>query len=136
MKLWSRLQKGETLEEGGRVFTPDMVLGRSRRGLHVTYATDTRPCEIIATMASGADLLICEGMFEAEKAARAREAAHMTMIVAARLAAAAECRELWLTHFSPALPNPEDYIHEPRGVFKNTTIAFDGLSKSLNFDDE
>ena len=39
MKFWSRLQKGETLEENGRVFTPDMVLGAERKGLKVTYST-------------------------------------------------------------------------------------------------
>ena len=47
MKFWSRLQKGETLEENGRVFTPDMVLGAERKGLKVTYSTDTRPTESI-----------------------------------------------------------------------------------------
>ena len=59
MKFWSTLQKGVSVEG----YTPDMVLGKSRRGLHVTFASDTRPCDIISTMASGADLLICEGMF-------------------------------------------------------------------------
>ena len=42
-KFWSRLQRGETMEEDGKVFTPDMVLGPTRRGLKVTYCTDTRP---------------------------------------------------------------------------------------------
>ena len=36
MKFWSRLQKGETLEENGRVFTPDMVLGAERKGLKLS----------------------------------------------------------------------------------------------------
>ena len=131
IKYWSILQRGEEIEG----FTPDMVLGKSRRGLHVTYATDTRPVEIISTMASGADLLICEGMFEGDKVARAKESAHMTMIEAARLASQAECKELWLTHFSPALPNPQDYAAEPQAIFKNTIIAHDGFSKTLNFED-
>ena len=63
MKFWSRLQKGETLEENGRVFTPDMVLGAERKGLKVTYSTDTRPTESIRQNAQGADLLILEGMY-------------------------------------------------------------------------
>ena len=31
------------IEADGRTFTPDMVLGADRRGLKVTYCTDTRP---------------------------------------------------------------------------------------------
>ena len=56
-RLWSKLQKGESLEG----FTPSDVLGETRRGIHVTYVTDTRPVGIISTMAAEADLLICEG---------------------------------------------------------------------------
>jgi len=63
MKFWSRLQKGETLEENGRVFTPDMVLGAERKGLKVTYSTDTRPTESIRQNSKGSDLLILEGMY-------------------------------------------------------------------------
>ena len=62
MKAWSRLQKGETLEMDGVVYTPDMVLGPARRGLKVTYCTDTRPVPVIAEYAREADLFICEGM--------------------------------------------------------------------------
>ena len=73
-KFWSRLQKGEEIEHEGRLLTPDMVLGPDRRGLKVTYCTDTRPVPVIAEYAAGADLFICEGMYgEKEKAAKARE---------------------------------------------------------------
>ena len=86
MKFWSRLQKGETLEENGRVFTPDMVLGAERKGLKVTYSTDTRPTESIRQNAQGADLLILEGMYgEPDKLVKAREHKHMTMYEAAKI---------------------------------------------------
>ncbi len=132
MKYWSKLQKGEQIDG----FTPDMVLGKSRRGLHVTYATDTRPCDIISTMAADADLLICEGMFEREKNARAKEALHMTMYDAANLAKKAGCRRLWLTHYSPALPEPAIFSHEPQSVFPDVVISKDGQQETLRFDDE
>ena len=80
-KFWSRLQKGEVIEADGRTFTPDMVLGADRRGLKVTYCTDTRPVPAIAQHAKDADLFICEGMYgEKEKAAKAREYKHMTFL--------------------------------------------------------
>lgn len=131
VQLWSRLQKGETVDG----FTPDMVLGEARRGIHVTYATDTRPCEIISTMAYDADLLIAEGMFEEEKTDRAKESSHMTASEAARLAAGSGCRELWLTHFSPALPDPSIVGEKAREIFENTVISSDGLTKTIQFDD-
>ena len=65
--LWNALQHGRTVEEGGRTFTPEMVLGPARRGLKVTYSVDTRPIPAIARYAQGADLFICEGMFGDEE---------------------------------------------------------------------
>ena len=132
MKYWSRLQKGETTDG----YTPDMVLGEARRGIHVTYASDTRPVDIISMMATDADLLICEGMFEAEKKARAKESGHMTIPDAARLAREAGCRELWLTHFSPAMPTPDEHEREATSIFENSVIAHDGHTKTIRFDEE
>ena len=42
-RYWSRLQKGETIEIDGMTYVPEMVLGQARKGLKVTYCTDTRP---------------------------------------------------------------------------------------------
>ena len=57
MKFWSRLQKGETIEEEGMVYTPDMVLGEQRKGIKVTYCTDTRPVDAIRKNAMHSDAL-------------------------------------------------------------------------------
>ncbi len=135
-KCWSRLQKGETLEEDGRVFTPDMVLGEARKGIKVTYCTDTRPVDIIAEMAQGADLFICEGMYgEKEKEKKAREYKHMTFTEAANLAATAQPREMWLTHYSPSLVRPEEYMNDVKQIFKNAHPGKDGKHVTLSFED-
>ena len=131
-RLWSKLQKGESVEG----FTPADVLGEARRGIHVTYATDTRPVEIISVMAADADLLICEGMFERDKRARALESSHMTMEEAARLAKDAECRRLWLPHYSPALPDPTVCFGEAASVFPGVRLGEDGLTETIRFEDE
>ncbi len=137
LKLWSRLQKGNIIEENGVTYYPEMVMGPPRRGLKVTYCTDTRPVPVIAQMASGADLFVCEGMYgEKDKEAKAREHKHMTFYEAARLAKEADCKQLWLTHFSPSLPRPEDYIETARAVFARTYVGKDGKSMELTFDDE
>ena len=137
IKLWSRLQKGETIETGEGVFTPDMVLGPPRKGLKLVYATDTRPCESIVKYAQGADLLICEGMYgEPDKAAKAKEHKHMTFTEAARIAKKAAPRQLWLTHYSPSLVKPEDYMEPVRSIFPESVAARDGRTTTLAFEDE
>ncbi len=137
MKLWSRLQKGEIIEEEGRVFTPDMVLGADRKGLKVTYCTDTRPTESILQHAKGSDLLILEGMYgEPDKLAKAREHRHMTMYEAAKIARDAQVPELWLTHYSPSLMRPDEFIPEVRKIFPGAIAARDGRTVELNFEEE
>ena len=137
VKLWSRLQKGETVTQDGTTYTPDMVLGPARRGLKLVYCTDTRPVPEIARQAAGADLLICEGMYgEPEKAKKAAEKKHMTFQEAARLAAQAQPERLWLTHFSPALTKPEEYLPLARDIFPATELGADGKRITLQFKDE
>ncbi|MBQ9438087.1 MAG: ribonuclease Z, partial [Lachnospiraceae bacterium] len=102
-RYWNRLQKGENLSIDGREFTPDMVLGPPRKGLSLTYTTDTRPTQSIIDNAKEADLFICEGMYgEKEAREKAKEHKHMTFEEAALLARKAEASDLWLTHFSPS----------------------------------
>ena len=124
-KLWGRLQKGETiLTEDGITYTPDMVLGLPRKGIKVTYCTDTRPLPIIAEQAKGADLFVCEGMYgEPEKQKKAKENKHMTFYEAAELAKEAQPEQMWLTHYSPSLTYPEQYKEQVRKIFPQTIIA-------------
>ena len=134
-ELWNRLQKGESILRDGREFTPDMVLGPERRGIKLTYCTDTRPTSSISEHAAGSDLFICEGMYgEREKDNKAVEHKHMTFHEAARLAKEADVKELWLTHYSPSLTRPEEYMGSVRQVFANAKPGKDGKSVTLEFD--
>ena len=138
MKYWNRLQKGETVEsEDGRVLTSNMILGEPRPGIKLTYCTDTRPVPAISEHAKNADLFICEGMYgEPEKDAKAREYKHMTMKEAAKLAKKAQVKEMWLTHFSPSLVHPEEYMDGVREIFPNSYVGKDGKSVDLLFEEE
>lgn len=137
-QMWSRLQKGEIIREAdGTVYTPDMVLGPERRGIKVTYCTDTRPTAVIAEAAEEADLFICEGMYaEKEKLAKAKQYKHMTFYEAAELAKRAHVRQLWLTHFSPSLVRAEDYMPQVRSIFPEAYLGKDGKSVELMFEDD
>ncbi|MCD2493720.1 ribonuclease Z [Lacrimispora sp. NSJ-141] len=137
VRFWGVLQRGENVELDGRLYTPDMVMGEERKGIKVTYCTDTRPTPGIAEEAKTADLFICEGMYgDREKAAKARENKHMTMYEAARLARDADVPELWLTHYSPSLMWPEDYMDEVRKIFPRALAAKDGQSAELKFEED
>ena len=137
MKFWSRLQKGEVIEDGGRVFHPEDVLGPARKGIKVTYCTDTRPVDAIAKAADGADLFICEGMYgEPEKAAKAVEYKHMTFEEAAKLARRTKPSQMWLTHYSPSLVRPEDYIEGVRKIYPEIYPGKDGKTIELDFAEE
>lgn len=134
---WKHLQRGETVEIEGKTFTPDMVLGAARKGIKLTYCTDTRPTDSIRKNAKGADLLICEGMYgEKEKSAKAVENKHMTFYEAAKLAKDAQVKEMWLTHYSPSLVRPEEFMDEVRSIFPNSRAGKDGMTVDLQFLEE
>ena len=106
------------------------------KGLKITYATDTRPTESILENAKHADLFICEGMYgEKDKLKKAKEYKHMTFYEAAELAKAAEVKEMWLTHYSPSLNRPEEYLKDARDIFGNTVASRDGQSVELVFEE-
>lgn len=134
VKFWSLLQKGDKIEYEGKLYTPDMVIGPARKGIKVTYCTDTRPVQSLIENAQNADLLICEGMYgESGKADKAVEYKHMTFYEAAYVAKEAGVKEMWLTHYSPSLLRPGDYIKEVRKIFPNAYTAKDGRSVTLEF---
>ena len=136
LQFWNRLQHGESVEHEGRLLTPDMVLGPQRKGIKLTYCTDTRPTQRIEDNARGSDLFICEGMYaEKDKLAKARQYKHMTFYEAARLAKKAEVGELWLTHFSPSLVRPEQYMDEVQSIFPAASLGRDGRMIELDFDE-
>lgn len=135
-KYWGLLQKGETVKTEDAEYTPDMVLGPQRKGLKITYCTDTRPTESIKTNAAGSDLFICEGMYgEKDKQKKAKEYKHMTFYEAAQIAKEAEVKEMWLTHYSPSLTKPEEYMEDVKAIFPNAIAAKDRRTAELIFED-
>lgn len=137
VNCWNRLQHGETVETPEGTYTSDMVMGEDRKGIKVTYCTDTRPTPAITEHCMGADLAILEGMYgEPEKKAKAKEYKHMTFYEAAKIAAQAEPGEMWLTHYSPSLTRPEEYMKEVKHIFPRAYAAKDGQTVELDFEEE
>ncbi|AOR23102.1 ribonuclease Z [Clostridium taeniosporum] len=134
--LWNRLQNGEIVNYDNKIYTPDLVLDNLRKGIKLSYVTDTRPTEAIPEFIKYSDLFICEGTYgsddDIEKAIKNK---HMTFRESATLAKKSECKELILTHFSPALANPEIFLENATNILTNTKIGYDGLIKNLKFID-
>ncbi len=137
MKAWSPLQKGNKVEIDGVVYTSEQVLGPPRKGIKVTYCTDSRPTDRIVQHAEGADLFICEGMYgEKEKLASAKEKKHMTFYEAAEMAKKAEVAEMWLTHYSPSLIRPEMFMDDVKKIFPKALPGKDRMFRELAFESD
>ena len=58
----------------------------------------------------------------------------MTFYEAADMAKRANVKEMWLTHFSPSLVRPEEYMSEVKSIFPQTFLGKDGKTVELTFD--
>ncbi len=131
---WSRLQRGEVIEVEGTHIRPDQVIGPPRKGISLGFVTDTRPTAPIAKLMTGVDLLISEATY-ADDDERALNRGHMTVGEACQLAASAGAGELWLTHFSAGIEEPEQLFGMAQAIFPRTTIGCVGLETTLAFTD-
>ena len=73
---------------------------------------------------------------EPDKVAKAKEYKHMTFYEAARMARDAKVKEMWLTHYSPSLVNPMEFMEDTKKIFANSIAAKDGRSVELRFEGE
>jgi ribonuclease Z len=136
IELWKRLQGGEHVSWTGGTATPDAVLGPPRSGISIAYVTDTRPVAELSRFLEDVDLLVCEGTYGSdEDLAKAVRNRHMTFREAATFAKEANARRLWITHFSPALEDPDAFVANAMEEFPNALIGRDGLSIALPFSD-
>ena len=59
----------------------------------------------------------------------------MLISEAAKLARAAGTTERWLTHLSPSMSEPEQYIDNARKIFANTVVGLDRMKKRIDFEE-
>ena len=117
--------------------TADMVLGESRKGISVAYCTDSRPVDRVMKFVEGVQLFICEGMYgEDEKKQKARENKHMLFSEAAQMAKNAKAERLWLTHFSPSLNEPEEFLPVAQAIFPAAELGEERKCITIEFPKE
>ena len=134
--LWQKLQSGKNIIYDNVKYTPEMVLGDDRKGIKVSFVTDTRPVFSIPEFIKDSDIFICEAMYGDDMdISKAVKNKHMTFREAAILARLGNVQRLILTHFSPSLENPNEYLDNATSVFENTIVGEDRLELNLNFGD-
>lgn len=134
--LWNILQKkSEHIKVNDIIYERNMVMGNDRKGIKISFITDSRPNNEISRFIDNSDLFICEGTYgsdeDVEKAVKNK---HMTFREAAQLAYDGKVKNMILTHFGTAMPNPYLYENNAKEVFENTIIGYDRLKISLDFD--
>ena len=133
--LWQKLQNGKNIVFNNITYSPEMVLGDDRKGIKISFVTDTRPILSIPEFIKNSDLFVCEAMYGDDlDISKAVKNKHMTFREAANLARLGNVNKLLLTHFSPSLGEPNLYKKNATDVFENTIIGEDRLSISLNFE--
>lgn len=130
--LWKTLQMGRPVKVGRKRIDASRVVGPPRKGLKITYAVDTRPCDRVIELASGSDLLVHDGMFSSDASERAREYGHSTAVGAATVAKRSRSRNLALTHFSAIYEDTKQLLAEAKAVFPRTVVAEDLRSLELS----
>ena len=55
---------------------------------------------------------------------------------AAQMAKDAQVKELWLTHFSPAMLNPKEHLGLARDLFPNTHAGHNIKTTTIRFEEE
>jgi len=134
--LWQKLQSGKNITMDEIEYKPEMVLGDDRKGVKVSFITDTRPIFSIPDFIKDSDLFICEAMYGDDMdISKATKNNHMTFREAANLARLGNVKKLLLTHFSPSLENPHEFIENATSVFENTILGEDRLEFNLSFED-
>jgi ribonuclease Z len=108
----------------GRIVTPDEVLGDPLPGAHLIFVGDAGRTDNLVNEAREADALIIEATYLEVEADMARQFGHLTAAQAARLAAEAGVRELYLTHISRRYRESQ-VLAEAQAIFPDVQVARD-----------
>lgn len=138
LQQWKELQRGRTvlLADGTQVW-PEQVLGAVRRGLNFVFSGDTAPCAALEQAAREADLLLCDATYALpEQEDQAKQYGHSTFGQSASLAARANAKRLWLTHYSPMILEPEEHLAQAQQFFSAAECGTDGKRIILQYEEE
>jgi ribonuclease Z len=120
-----RLVQGEAVTlADGRTIQPEDVLGPEVRGARLVFVGDAGRIDNLVEPAYQADALVIEATYCEEEAEMAKQFGHLTAADAARLARAAQVKQLILTHISRRY-GARRTLAEAQPIFPATVVAND-----------
>ncbi len=123
MKLWSRLQKGETIEQDGVIYEPQMVLGpRKRSESDVLY----RQPSMDTTLQRIGFIYLRRHVCRKEKLNKAKQYKHMTFYEAADMAKRAEVKRTVVDPFFSVSGKGGGLYTTGWDIFANAYLGKDG----------
>ncbi|MCW4033004.1 MAG: ribonuclease Z [Candidatus Bathyarchaeota archaeon] len=123
--LWKELQKGKSIKIDNKTIKPNDVLGPSRPGIKLVYASDTRPCKSVIALSKNAEVLIHDCTFEGSHKDKAQEYGHSTASQAAKIAKEACVKKLILIHISAMYEESNNLLKQSIKFHKDTILAED-----------
>ena len=122
---YGKLQSGLPVKVGGKIITPDQVLGEKRKGRKIVYSGDTRACKQMIKFSNESDILIHESTFNNSHRDNAYETGHSTAAMAADIAEKSDVKKLILTHISTRYKDTKILEREAMEIFENSCVAED-----------
>ncbi|MEM0438303.1 MAG: ribonuclease Z [Candidatus Micrarchaeia archaeon] len=123
------LRNGKITVNGKEILLSDV--SRVVRGRRIVYSGDTVYSEGTIIEAEGADLLIHDATFTEQHRKDADMKMHATALDAARVASAAKCKRLILTHISNRYDDTAAHLKEAKMAFRRARVAKDGLELDI-----
>lgn len=97
----------------------------------MAYTGDTQPTPETLELAREVDLLIHEATYLKKDIEKARTTKHSTSLEAAQAALESNSKKLVMTHVNDSAESPEEMLEEARPIFKEVSVAYDGLEMAL-----
>lgn len=128
--LMGRIQRGESVEIGGKTVSPDDV-SYLKRGKKVTFILDTQLNANCIPLARAADILVCESTYKEELKEKSEDHKHLTTKDACQIASHADVERLIITHFSQRYKTTHELLDDAKNYFERVEAAFDFMKVKL-----
>ena len=137
VQFWKALSQGQDVVYQNKVYKGSDFISKPRKGLKISYVTDTRPMPHFRDFIKNSDIAIIEGMYrDIDRKDKALSEKHMLWDESIALAKDNGIGEVILTHYSPSLqiePNDADLL---KSKLSNATLGRDGLYRHLKYEEE
>ena len=137
VQFWKALSQGQDIVYQNKVYKGSDFISKPRKGLKISYVTDTRPMPHFRDFIKNSDIAVIEGMYrDKDKMDKAKSEKHMLWDESVSLARDNNIGEVILTHYSPSLQIEPNDANLMKSKLSNATLGRDGLYRHLKYDDE